>query len=144
MVKCVKDHLEKKKLVNDEKVRGKILLANDCKQVGISNNHKIVYEKVALEIQFIENFKKEWVHENPYWYEGAFQHVPCTNNGLGATNKYVHKRSRYQPKSFTAMGKFVFELNNSIGQYSRLCKIDLVYATNADIPNENWIRGYEW
>ncbi|XP_077289789.1 uncharacterized protein LOC143913700 [Arctopsyche grandis] len=70
-------------------------------------------DKKDVEITtFIEYFKSVWLESNRYWYVGARNHFPITNNGLQSTNAVIKKEHTIRER--LPVGQFLEVLENLI------------------------------
>lgn len=53
---------------------------------------KLFCEKwMAIEPEFVEYFRKEWLGVHCNWYEGAAVYTPSTNNALESHNAVIKR-----------------------------------------------------
>lgn len=133
--------------VRNKNVRDEIMKDIEFLQTLASETHFDIAMKLFLvkwenEKEFLDYFRDMWITQNPLWYEGAKQRVPSTNNALEATNRVFKDKFTFRER--LSLGEFVHVLVNMIGQYSRRCVSDLVYAHAPVVPKAMWSATYAW
>lgn len=43
----------------------------------------------SVEAEFVQYFQSEWIQKHPNWYLGAAEFIPCHNNALESSNRYL-------------------------------------------------------
>lgn len=96
---------------------------------------------------FLNYFEKTWLGENQFWYEGASDQFPSTNNGLESTNSVIKKEQTLRERL-------------PVGQFLEVLKVSLVekwsyernpqnpntkpFATTIKLTTKIWTEAYQW
>ena len=96
------------------------MLTDDCTQ-NIHSPHLIrltryqLFSSSALQLflikwravnpEFVQYSKNQWVKKNSKWYEGTAVQLPSTNNGLEATNMVIKSENTLRAR--LPVGKFL-------------------------------------
>lgn len=100
------------------------------------------YEQSTEEIaNFLKYFKKQWLEELRYWYEGAARDAPSTNNALESYNRNIKVLGTLREQ--LPLKEFIDQFFIFIFFTSFKTKEGEEYAFEKDIriSNELWIAG---
>lgn len=94
--------------------------------------------------EFIDYFKKQWIEQNPNWFEGFAKLVPSTNNSVESKNRII--KDEHTIRERMDLGKFRVALFDMLHSWS-LAYIDgknVVHSEAPEITLKLWTDGYNW
>jgi transposase-like protein len=65
---------------------------------------ELFLSKWAKNVEFCAYFRKQWLDQNLFWYEGAGPGIPSTNNALESTNASIKREETFRERR--GLGEF--------------------------------------